>query len=472
MGRIAVLNSLYEYLIELPNKEGGWVPYIAYEVEQVEDRTFNVKIFDYVYDSAGNQITAADVAWSYNTAIEMGNLRPLGDIEPVTVVDEYTVQFVFKKDLGVGTLEKVLTECPIVSQAAYEASPDQFATTPITTAPYVLTEYIPGSSLTFEKRDDYWQNDETLVAKMSRANVQRFILQVITEPAQHAIALETGSAHISKSVTGADIVRFQEGGESSEGFQVFKFLDNLTHHIEFNGAVGPFADNLALRQAVAYAIDTTAMCEAVAPGACRPAKTIANPNFGGYLAKWDDEPYYEYDLEKAKELLAEAGYEPGELSISILAQNDPNSSLMVQVIQAQLGELGINVEINQLEASVFNEVKIDPEKAGDIKIEAAAGGDFVFSPWQLVYDQNRNNGTTGNWFKDDELQALLDTVATIDGFTPENVDAFHQYQKEQLYMYGLLSYYNLAVAVDGVTELARDLRNEIVPGACEYAPGF
>lgn len=472
MGRIAVLNSIYEYLIELPNKDGDWVPYLAYEIEEVDEKTFNVKLFDYIYDSAGNHITASDVAWSYNTAIELGNLRPLGDIEPVTVVDDYTAQFIFKNPLGVGTLNKVLTECPIVSQAAYEGSADEFATSPITTAPYVLSNYIPGSSLTFEKRDDYWQTDDSLVAVNSRANVKRFILQVITEPAQHAIALETGSAHISKSVTGADIARFQEGGESSEGFQVIKFLDNLTIAIEFNGAVGPFVDNEALRKAVAYAIDTTAACEAVKPGACRPAKTLGNPNFGGYITEWDEESYYDYDLEMAKDLLTDAGYEPGELNLKLTSQNSPEESLLTQVIQAQLGELGIGVEINQLEPTVYNEIVKDPEQVGEMWIQAAAGGDFVFSPWQLVLDQNRNNGTTGNFFKDDDLQALLNTVASLEGFTPENVDAVHEYLKDKLYVYGLLSYYNLAVADDGITYLHRDMRNEIIPGACEFAPDF
>ena len=90
----------------------------------------------------------------------------------------------------------------------------------------------------------------------------------------------------------------------------------------------------------------------------------------------------------------------------------------------------------------FNELVLDPT-AYDLVIDAAAGGDFIFSPWQLVYDQNRNNGTTANFFLDDQLQALLKTASSLDGFTPENLDAFQQYQKEQMYAYGMLSFKNL-----------------------------
>jgi ABC-type transport system substrate-binding protein len=440
---------------------------IAKSVEETGDKTYTVTIFDYVNDSAGNHITAADIAWSYNTAMTSGKLRPLGDVESVTATGDYTVEFVFKVDFGPGGLDKVLTECPIISQAAYEASPDQFATKPVTTSPYVLTEYVPGSSLTFESRADYWQTDPTLRTLFSQANVQKIVFQVITEPAQNAIALETGSVDISSGVTQDDLPRFQDNPD----YSVFNFLDNLTQVLEPNGSEGNPFTNQELRQAVAYAIDTTAMCQAVAPGACAAAHTIGNSNFGGYLTKWDTEPYYEYDLDKAKELFAASGYAAGDLTVKLLGQNDARTGLIAQIIQSQLNELGITVEINQVEPAVYNELMFDPT-AYDLMIGASAGGDFIFNPWLLVYDQNRNNGTTVNFFKDDELQALLMTASSSDGFTPENVDAAQQYQKDKLYVYGMLSFNNIIVGVDGVSNIVRDTRGQVIPGACEYSPDF
>ena len=466
MGRIAVLKTIYEYLVEVDTMGGDSVPMIAKSVEKTGDKTYVVTLFDNVKDSAGNPIKAADAAWSYNAGIKAGNLRPLGDIESVKATGDYTVEFVFKKVLGMGDLDKLLTECPIVSQKSYEASPDKFATKPVTSGPYVLKEYVPGSSLTFERRADYWQTNASLVTLYSHSNVQKIIFQIITEPAQHAIALETGKADISASVTGDDIARF----ESAKGFTVFKFQDNLAQLLEFNGSKAPFQKK-ELRQAIAYAIDTKAMCQAVAPGACAPLHTVGNSNFGGYLAKWDTQPYYEYDLAKAKTLLAAAGYKPGDLTVKLMAQNDSRSGLMAQVIQSQLKELGIKVEINQLEPSVYNTESRDPTKY-DLLIGAAAGGDYIFSPWSLVYDQNRNKGTTGNFFKDDKLQELLTKASSMDGFTPENVDAFYQYDKEQVYAYGMLSYMNNVASVKGITKVVRDGRGQIIPGACEFAPDF
>jgi len=466
MGRIAVLKTIYEYLVETESMGTPAVPMIAKTWEQTGDTTYLVTIFDNVYDSAGNHIMASDVAWSYNTAMAVGMMRPLGDVESVTAKDDYTVEFVFKKVLGPGGLDKLLSECPIVSQA-FEATLDQFSTQPVTTGPYVLTEYTPGSSLTFEARPDYWQTDPASRTLFSQANVQKIVFQVITEPAQHAIALQTGTADISASVTGDDIALF----EGVPGYTVFKFLDNLTQVLEFNGSEGNPFTNLELRQAVAYAIDTTAMCDAVSPGTCAAAHTIGNVNFGGYLTKWDTEPYNEYDFAKAQDLFTTAGYKPGDLTVKLLAQNDTRIGLMAQIIQSQLGELGITVNIEQVEPTTFNELVLDPASY-DLVINAAAGGDFIFSPWQLVYDQNRNNGTTANFFLDDQLQALLNTASSLDGFTPENVDAFQQYQKEQMYAYGMLSFKNLVVSVDGITQVVRDTRGQIIPGACEYSPDF
>lgn len=463
-GRIQVLHTLYEYLFDLAKAGEPLTPYIAKSVEKTAEKTFVVTLFDNVYDSGGNHVTAADAAWSYNTAMQMGNLRPLGDIESVTATGDYTVEFVLKKEPGMGDLEKVLCEAPIVSQKAYEASADQFATMPVTTSPYKLTEYVPGSSLTFEKRADYWQTDKSMGPKYNQANVQKIVFQIITEPSQHAIALETGSADVSGSIAPADAAGFKDNPD----FSIFTFQDNLTQLIVFNGSEGNPFTSKELRQAVAFAIDTKAMCEAISPGACTAASTIGNSNFGGYQDKWEGENYYAFDLAKAQELFAASGQTAG-LSARLLAQNDPRSGLMAQIIQSQLKEIGITVEINQVEASVFNQLKTDPT-AWDIMIDAAAGGDFIVNPWQLVYDQNRNNGATGGFVKDDQLQTLLDTAVTE--FTPETIDAFQQYQKEQVYDYGLLSFHNIVVAVKGITKVVVDGRGQIFPAAFEFSPDF
>lgn len=458
LGRIGVLTTMYEYLFYQVGPE--LTPFVAKSFEKVADNTYEVTIFENVTDSAGNHITAADVAYSFTTAMGLGNLQPLGDLASVSAKSDYVVEFVTKTDLG-GGINKVLIECPIVSQAAYEASADEMATKPITTAAYVLTEYVPGSSLTFERRADYWQTDSSMSPVVTKSNVQTVVFQIIAEPSQHTIALQTGAADISTSVPGSDVTLF----DGQPGFAVIRKMDNLTNLLAYNGSEGSVLNNADLRMAISYAIDRQALCDAVSPGACYPSHEIGNPNFIGFLAKWEDEPYYEFDLAKAKELFAVSGA-PADLTLNLLATSQPPSTgLVCQVIQAQLAELGITVNIVQVDPPVFNTEKYDATK-WDLLYDAAAGGDFVYSPWQLMFDQNRYNGTTSNWFKDDELQALMTAAATDP--TEANVDAAWQYIKGADYMQALFSYVNNIVSIDTVTSVFLDGRGFVVPGACEY----
>ncbi len=463
-GRITVLHTIYEYLFYLDKAGDPLSPYLAKDLEKIDDVTYHVFLYENIYDSAGNHITAEDAAWSYQTAMDMNYLRPVGDIESVSVVDEYTVEFVLKRKPLVGDLEKVLCEAPIVSKTAYEASSDKFAKNPVTSSPYKLSQYIPGSKLVFERRDDYWQKDLSLGPKYNRANIEKVVMQVITEPAQHSIALETKTVDISAMVTSDDVKNF----EGRDGYSIFTFQDNLAVILQFNGKDGsPFASK-ELRQAMAYAIDSKAMCQAVAPGASTPLVTVGNSNFGGYQTKWENENYYAYDVARAKALAASAGVTPGT-RIRLLQMNEPRYSLITQIIQYQLSEIGIQLEINQVEASVFNELKYD-DSAWDIMLDTVAGGNFIFSPWLLAFDQTKNKGLTGGFVLDNKLQSLLTEASST--FTPESIDAFHKYQKDMNYAYGLLSFHNIVVAVEGVDKLVRDERNQIVPGSCEFSPEF
>ena len=141
-------------------------------------------------------------------------------------------------------------------------------------------------------------------------------------------------------------------------------MDNLTQLLAFNGSEGNLFTSKELRQAVSYAIDRQALCDAVSPGACNPSHEIGNSNFIGYLTKWDTEAYYDFDLAKAKELYAASGA-PADLTLTLLAQSQPPSTgLVCQVIQAQLAELGITVNIVQVDPPVFNTEKTDPDQMG------------------------------------------------------------------------------------------------------------
>lgn len=466
-GRIAVNRTLYETLIDREGFGGKMVGVIMKDYKKISDNTYQVSIYDYIYDTAGNHLTAKDVAWCYNTAKEMGNLPKLKDIVSVKAINDYTVEFVFNS-LKAGDLETLWSECPIVTQAAYEASKDKMATTPVGTTAYKLKSFTPSSSIVFEKTDKYWQKDISKITTLSRANIDIIDFQIIPEASQMAIALETGKIDISTRVAENDLPRFEQGGSSSKDFIVYKLQKNQSDYLVFNCSENNVFANQALRQAVAYAIDKEGIINGVYKGKALICKTFGNSKYADYNKKWENEEYFDYNLEKAKQLFSQSGYKPGQLNVRIMTGSLENLKKEAQMIQGYLSEIGINSNIVSYESSLFNTYKYDP-KQYDLMIDQYASTDYLVNIWKLMFDNTQyKNGKTMNFVKDDKLQQLLTTARSINGHTQENVDAFHYYLKDKAYAIALVNAFDNIVHRNTVTKIVTDARGFVIPGACEY----
>ncbi len=460
-GRVDVLRCVYEYLFDYECVGGDLLPVIASGYEQVDDTTYQVTLYDNIYDSQGNHITAEDVVFSYETCIELGNQAVgMSAIESVTALDETTVQMKFVTTAA-GTFANSVTNVCIVSKAAYEADPDHFASKPIGTGAYVLDEFVPGSNVVFSRRDDYWQTEE-LRARLSQANIGHVEYKVIPEASQLSIALESGDVDIAYYIPTSDIHRF----EGVEGYQVTSLPKDLAEVILFNCDESNVFSNQQLRQAVCYAIDSNVVLQNVYDGAGGVCKTYGAPVFADYNKEWDNEEYYEYNLEKAKELLAAAGYEEG-LSIRLMTDNGPVHARMAQIIQSLLGQVGIQVEILQYDNTLINTYRFDPTQF-DFYIANKSSFDFITSVWKFSFDMVSYKGQTLNFYKDDQLQTLLETSLDSKTHTAENVNAVHEYLKDICIGYGVCYGTNYVVANDRVSELAIDFKSRIVGGACSF----
>lgn len=466
LGRVSIMKTMYETLVDQNGFGGDMVGVLMKDYQKVSDLEYKLTLYDNIYDTAGNHLTASDVAFCYNTAIKLGNLTKLNQIASVTAVDEYTVDFKFKK-LQVGDLAVLWSECPIVTQAAYEASKDKMATDPVGTGPYKMTSYIPGNSITFEKTNKYWQTDTSKINVNSQANVDKIVYQIIPDPSQQTVALETGKIDLSSSINNTDLTRFQVG-ENSKKFTITRERENLTDILLFNCYTGNPFTNKALRQAVAYAIDDNAIVKGALNGLGVASKIPGNSKYPDYNKSWDTKNYYGFDLNKAKELLAQAGYKPGQLTVNLMSTSDDPHVKEAQVIQAELKDLGINVKISSYDGALYNAYKFDPTK-WDLLINQAASTDYIVNVWKLMWDDTAYKYGTGNFFKDDKMQSLLMTACSIDGHTQANVDAFLSYTMDQCYGIGLAEEYDNFVHSNKITKLVFDCKGFVVPGACQYS---
>ena len=275
-GKNATFRTIYEPLAEYQGVGGECKAVVAKSWEKVGDMTYHLTIWDNVYDTAGNHFTADDVVFVCNSMKETGNFVDFRYMDTCTKIDDYTVELVMNSDI-IGQFEKLLQATRCVTKAAYEASSDQMATTPVGTTAYVLTDYISGSEYAFEKADSYWQSEDNFT-DYQYANVDRIEYYYIPEDSQLAIALESNTVDMVNGLSYTESQRFVEGGANADGFTVFENLQNLSQVLFFQCSDNSPCSNEKLRQAILYAIDFQGLVDGAANGQATVCST-----FGGNM---------------------------------------------------------------------------------------------------------------------------------------------------------------------------------------------
>ena len=461
-GRIGILYTVYEFLVTLQG--GQMYGVLMKDYEKINDLTYNCEIYDYIHDQAGNHLTASDIEFSYNTAIQKGNLPKLGSIESVRAISEYVVQFKFKQ-LSIGDLGALWMECPIVTKAAYEASPDQMATKPVSTTAYACTEFVSGSKMVFTNTGKYWQTDTSKINNTSKFNVDVIEFDIVSDSSQRTNALKTSAIDVTNWLSDMDVNDFRD----KEGFGVTAVPDNTTYFLVYNcdAAKGAFANNQKFRQAIAYAVDPQMIIDGAFNGFGNAAMTWGNTNYSDYVKAWLTQDYYSTNLEKAKQLLAESGAK--NLNLNLMVLSSDVYSKIGAIIQAQLKQIGVTVNIHPYDNQLFNEYKFQPDQ-WDIMIDQGASTSYLVNVWKLAWDRTGYvHGGAVNFVKDNKLQSLLDTAMTEEQHNDASMDAFHQYLKEQCYGIGLAqSMVNIA-HTKKISKIAVDPRIQVIPGACQYS---
>lgn len=457
LGRIGILFTTYEMLMA-KDAEGTYVPVLMKEMKQVDDMTYDVEIYDYITDQAGNHLTASDVKFCYETAQATGNLPKLNSIESVEVMSDYVVRFHFSA-LSAGDLEALMMECPIVTQKAYEDSADQMATDPVSTSPYQVVEFKTGASIAYKYTGNYWQKDE-LTAYTSSHNVDEIVFKIIPEAVTLNNALATGEIDISAMLDAMYVGDYLD----KDGYNAVSFQDNITKYLIFNSNVFTDAES---RQAIATAIDVQDLITFAYNGTgAKPAATLGNSNYPDYLAAWEDEDYYSYDEEKAAGLVEAAGLS-GKTFTLMYSSGDVNKNL-AEAIQSDLSFAGINIELKAYDTNLFNQYKLaEDTHEWDLMLDEGGSSGLLVNVWKLTLDRNTNtHGKTTGYVMDDHLQALMD--AAMADNSPENMDAVHQYVKEMCYEYGLVVPVTYLIHTTNIVTPAKCFRGQILPGACKY----
>ncbi len=423
--------------------------------------TYTVELREGIKDSAGNPFTADDAVWFIQESVARA-LKPVyNKVESVEKTGDLTFSLKLKSNI-VGTFEKIMTESYGITKAAFEASPDGFGSSLISTSPYAVTNFVASSEMTMELREDYWQALEDMPACVT-PKVSKVHWVQIAEPSQMGIALETGVVEMVLRMPIATGMQYEgnpdyvvEKTSGPQGFQLF-----------FSGAdTSPVANDQKLRQAIAYSIDNAALIQALAYGNGEFLYDVHSSAMIGYNPKWENEENYPYDVAKAKQLVAESDYKGQPLSI--LCSGNGDMPRMAQVLQAFMMQAGINVEINAAEMAYIVANRLDGTKY-DMFINTI-GGTYLADAWAIRYDPNAYSTGDGTSRKDYVLGDLLYETWTPEGYTEENIDKVHNYLKESCIAYGLYNPYNFCVwrTEIGVTDEVYSISQHIAPLSTSY----
>ncbi len=367
-----VLSNIYETLVKRA-ADGTYVPVLATEWTQVEPTVWEFKLREGVSFQNGEPFNAEAVKFSIERAmdpvINAKNAHNFSSIEAVEVVDDLTVRVVTKVEDPLLVSRMGAWPMSIVPpKYVAEVGDDQFALAPIGTGPYKFVSYQADADLIFTRNDEYWGEAPEIKTVKWRG---------VTESGARMAELQAGTAHIVDGVPfdQVDVLDKQDGISilTSEGIR--------TVYLQLDNAVEPTNDK-AVRQAIAHCIDMDSIINDLLMGYAKRIATFAVPEVRYFDA---DLTPYAYDVELARKLLVDAGYE-SQLPLKLTFDVSPGRVAMdrdvCEVIAAMLTDTGlfdVNVIIN--EAGAFTEKynkKELPHTIGQVIL--STHGNYTYDP--------------------------------------------------------------------------------------------
>lgn len=314
-------------------------------------------------------------------------------IKDVTAEGDYTVVFTLSRPQAPFLKNLAMSPFGIGSPTAFEAAGDKFGDNPVGTGPFKFTEWKRNDSITIEKFEDYWQDGFPKLDKV--------IFRSIPDNSARLNELMAGNIDLADGVNPSD-------GKTVEGDSTLQLIERPSMNIGYLGLTNtraPF-DNKLVRQAVNYAIDKQAIVDAFFEGRAEVAANPMPPSISGYN---DAISPYPYDPEKAKSLLAEAGYDGKEIELwamPVPRPYMPDGAKVAEVIQKNLEDVGIPSKIVTFEWATYLEKAKNGEADAFMLGWTGDNGDadnFIYT----LLDKDNIGSNNYAYYTNEEVHSLL-----------------------------------------------------------------
>jgi len=288
----------------------------------------------------GRSLTSRDVKWTFDSLLQ-GKIRSTKAaayrlVDRVDAPDDSTVVFHLK--------EPFVSLLWNISDGAMGIVPygsgDEMSRDPIGSGPFRFVSAEPDKEVVIERNDGYWGE---------KARVKRVRFAVIPDATTRALELRKGSADIAvTSLTGDMVLAL----ERESNLEVLRAPGTVLGYLAFNTR-DPILKDVRVRQALAYAIDRAPMIHYLMRDFARPAYSLLPPESWAYNG---DVPRYDYNPDRARQLLEQAGYAAVNgvrLHLTLKTSTDENARLVAAVLQQQLRDVGIALDIRTFEFATF-----------------------------------------------------------------------------------------------------------------------
>jgi len=343
----------------------------------------------------GRPLTSRDVKWTFDSLLQ-GKIRSTKAanyrfVDHLDVPDDFTVIFHLKQP-----------DAPLLwnlSDGAMGIVPygslDEITQHPIGSGPFKFVSAETDREVVVERNDDYWGD---------KAKVDRIRFSVVPDETTEALELRKGSGDLAiNALTPDTVVTLARDPklavEHSPGTRLAYLAFNLRD---------PILKDARVRQAIAYALDRKPMIEYLWRGLAQPARSVLPTQSWAYNG---NVPAYLHDPEKAKQLLDAAGYPAVNgvrFHITMKTSTDPNTHLMVAVIQQQLREVGIALDIRSFEfATFFSDVQHGAFQMYGLRW---IGGNEDPDIFEYAFHSSKfpPNGANRDYYSNPRVDALID----------------------------------------------------------------
>ena len=407
----SILSNIFDSLIRF-DADYHLVPGLATSWTAIDEKTWEVKLRQGVSFHDGSPFSADDVIFSFDRIKNWDRSGFKGKVSAISKavkIDDYTVRFYTKGPYPL--FPRKMTYMKILNKKyCSDKSPEHIGTHPVGTGPYVLDRWVKGATLTLNANKAYWGG----VPKFDRV-----VFKALTNDSTRVAAILSNEVDLINRVPVKDINRVKGSMNfiMQPGLRlIYLQMDHQRSDSPYvKGKINPFAD-IRVRRAINYAINEKNIIKYIMNGFAKPAGQFQPEVVFGYD---DTIKRVDFDLEKAKKLLAEAGYANG-FEVIMDAPNNRyiNDEQIAQAVASDLAKVKIKVKVNAMPKSAYFPKVNSADSSFNMLGWANSDGDASSFLDACVhsYDQEKGYGRyNGGRYSNAEVDRLIEeSDVTID----------------------------------------------------------